>query len=77
MSDCRVCSAPITWAVVAGGPDEGLRVPLDDHEQRDYGPGRYRITADSIPPKIEAIGDESPLRTFVDHRVLCQQPRAI
>lgn len=76
MADCRVCSAPIFWATttVEGEPK---RVPLDEHEMRDYGPERYRIVTNSVPPVVEAIDQKSPLRTYVDHRTLCQQPRAI
>lgn len=73
MPDCRVCNAPIRWARTEGGE----RVPLDDHEERDYGPGRFRIVIDGIEPVIAAIAEESPARTYVDHRVLCQQPRVI
>lgn len=73
MSVCRVCNAPITWAVTAGGE----KVPVDDHEERDYGPGRYRMINNAEQPLIEPIADESPLRTHVDHRTICQQPRAI
>lgn len=73
MAYCRVCSAPITWAV----DTKGNKVPIDDHEEMDRGPGRYRILETRIEPLIEAISEESPLRTHCDHRVLCQQPRAI
>jgi hypothetical protein len=71
MATCRVCSADITWAQTP----QGEKVPLDDHEQRDYGPRRFRITHNTVPPVVEPIADESPLRTYVDHRTLCQQPR--
>lgn len=74
MADCRICTAPIRWAVEQGTGD---RVPLDDHEQRDYGPDRYRIVFDGSPPTVARIPDESPARTYVDHRAICQQPRAI
>ncbi len=73
MSVCRVCNAVIVWSE----DGDGERVPLDEHEMLDYGPGRYRIVANSVPPVVEAISEESPLRTYVDHRVLCQQPRAM
>jgi hypothetical protein len=73
MADCRVCNAPITWAVDAAE----VKIPLDDHEQFDAGPGRYRIVRDGNPPLVEPVPDESPVRTYVDHRVICQQPRAI
>jgi hypothetical protein len=73
MSVCRVCNAPILWAVTEGG----VTVPLDDHEQRDYGPGRYRVAIDGTRPTVVAVGEESAARTYVDHRQLCQQPRAI
>jgi hypothetical protein len=72
MSTCRVCSADITWSEDA----DGNRIPIDDHEQRDYGPRRYRIVRNTVPPLVEAIGEQSPVRTYVDHRELCQQPRA-
>ena len=72
MPDCRVCNAPIFWAE---GPDG--KIPLDEHEQRDYGPDRYRILANSTPPKVEPVAEESPGRLYVDHRTLCQQPRAM
>lgn len=77
MADCRVCSAPMFWAEIASGEDNGKRVPLDEHEMRDYGPGRYRIVANTVPPQVDLIDEQSPLRTYVDHRTLCQQPRAI
>lgn len=73
MANCRVCFAPVTWAI----NEEGENVPLDDHEERDYGPGRYRIVVDGVKPQVAAIAETSPLRTTVDHRILCQQPRAI
>ena len=73
MAFCRVCTAPITWSVTR----EDEKVPLDDHEEMDRGPGRYRIINGGVVPLVEAISEESPLRTQVDHRVICQQPRAI
>lgn len=73
MATCRVCTAPITWAI----DDEGERIPLDDHEQRDYGPGRYRIEIDGNPPQVAPVGEDSSARTFVDHRIICQEPRVI
>ena len=73
MSTCRVCTAPITWA----SDEAGNSVPLDDHEQRDYGESRYRIVTDGARPLVAAVPDESPARAYVDHRHLCQQPRAI
>lgn len=73
MATCRVCTAPITWAV----DENGERIPLDDHEQLNYGPKRYRITRDGNPPTVTALSEESPAQSFVDHRQLCQQPRAI
>jgi hypothetical protein len=74
MADCRVCNAPITWAVTTGAGD---LVPLDDHEQRDYGSGRYRVITDGTRPVVAAVPEQSPVRTWVDHRMICQQPRAI
>lgn len=71
MSVCRVCNVPIRWATTQAGE----RVPLDEHEEKDSGPGRYVIITDGIPPIVEAIGEGSPLRTYVDHRTICQQPR--
>lgn len=73
MANCRVCMAPITWATNG----EGENVPLDDHEERDYGPGRYRIVQDGVKPTVAAMDEASPLRTYVDHREICQQPRVI
>jgi hypothetical protein len=52
-------------------------VPLDDHEEKDSGPGRYRIIETRETPLVEPISEASPLRTQVDHRILCQAPRAI
>lgn len=75
MSNCRVCTAPITWATVED--HHGERVPLDDHEQLDYGEKRYRIVRDGNPPIVAPVPEDSPVRTFVDHRHICQQPRAI
>lgn len=72
MPDCRACNAPIFWAQTEGGQ----RIPIDEHEQRDYGPGRYRIVRDQ-PLTVAAIAEDSPARTYVDHRELCQQPRAM
>lgn len=71
MSDCRRCAASITWAV----NEKGEKVPLDDHEQLDYGPGRYRIKEDGNPALVAPVADDSAIRTFVDHRVICQRPR--
>jgi hypothetical protein len=65
--------ADVRWAVA---PD-GTKVPLDEHEQRDYGPERYRIVADGIIPEVVSVPEESTARVFVDHRYLCEQPRAI
>lgn len=73
MADCRVCTAPIRWAM----DEAGSKVPLDEHEQRDYGPGRYRIVADGSWPLIAPVPDDSTARTYVDHRTICQQPRPI
>jgi hypothetical protein len=74
MSVCRACSAPVIWAIVGDG---GERIPLDDHEQRDYGPGRYRILRDGTPPLVGAVPEESHARTYVDHRTICQEPRVM
>ncbi len=73
MANCRVCNAPVRWAV----DEQGNKIPLDDHEERDYGPDRYRIVIDGVQPTVARIDDDSPLRTFADHRALCQQPRAM
>lgn len=70
---CRVCSADIFWCV----DEEGNNVPLDSHEERDDGPDRYRITQDGERPTVARIAEESPVRTYVDHRTICQQPRVI
>lgn len=70
---CRVCSADIIWAV----DETGNNVPLDAHEERDEGPGRYRITLDGVKPVVAKIAEESPARTYVDHRRICQEPRVI
>lgn len=75
MATCRQCTVPIIWADVEDG--HGERVPLDEHEQLDYGPERYRIVKDGTPPLVARVADDSTVRTFVDHRHLCQQPRAI
>lgn len=74
MATCRVCMADIRWATIEGTDD---RVPIDSHEDADSGPGRYRIVLDGQNPVVAAIAEEHPLRTHVDHRVLCSQPRAI
>lgn len=73
MSVCRVCNAPITWAQDL----EGHTVPLDAHELRDYGPDRYRILTDGTRPVVALVTENSAGRLWVDHRTLCQQPRAI
>lgn len=73
MADCRVCNAPIIWAQ----DEHGEPVPLDSHEQRDHGPDRYFITVDGTRPTVALVPEESETRTYVDHRALCQQPRAI
>lgn len=73
MALCRVCMAPITWSV----DEAGEKVPIDDHEMRDYGPGRYRIVQTAVEPTVAAMAESSPAQTYVDHRVLCQQPRVI
>lgn len=74
MSNCRQCTAPITWAL---DPETNEKVPLDDHEQLDYGEKRYRIIRDGNPPQVSPVPEESEIRTYVDHRHICQQPRAI
>lgn len=74
MATCRVCMADIIWSTIEG---TDTKVPLDAHEDRDIGPGRYRIVRDGQHPIVAAIADEHPLRTLVDHRELCSQPRAI
>lgn len=74
MANCRVCFAPITWATNSTNNEN---VPLDDHEERDQGPGRFRVIQDGQKPIVEPVLEVSPLRTFVDHRLICQQPRAI
>ena len=86
MSTCRVCTAPIRWATNA----EGLMIPLDEHEQLDYDPPppeigiadvtggpRYRIVKDGARPLVASLPHDSTARAFVDHRYLCQAPRAI
>lgn len=73
MSACRVCYADITWAIT----ESGEKIPIDDHEERDYGADRYVIIETKSQPVIRAIAEESPTRAYVDHRVLCQQPRAM
>lgn len=75
MSYCRVCTAPIIWATLEDG--HGDRVPLDEHEQRDYGDGRYRIVKDGNPPTVAPVGEDHPARLYVDHRKICQEPRPI
>lgn len=73
MATCRVCAADIIWAV----DQQGENVPLDAHEERDQGPARYRIVIDGVKPTVDVIAEESPLRTYVDHRTICQAPRVI
>lgn len=73
MATCRVCTAPIIWSV----DGDGNNVPLDAHEERDQGSARYRIVVDGVKPTVEKIAEESPLRTYVDHRTICQEPRVI
>lgn len=73
MATCRVCTASITWGV----DEAGVKIPLDDHEQLDYGPRRYRIVADGSVPRVAAVAEDSTARTFVDHRQLCMQPRVV
>ena len=68
MANCRRCTAPITWART----ENGESIPLDDHDQRDWGSNRYRIVLDGHPPTVALIPEESPARTFVDHRHLCR-----
>jgi hypothetical protein len=74
MSVCRACNAPIIWAAAVEG---GERIPLDDHEQRDYGLDRYRIVRDGTPPLVARVALESTARTYVDHRTICGAPRAV
>lgn len=74
MATCRVCAADIIWAEVEGTEE---KVPLDAHEERDEGAKRYRIVVDGEKPKVAAIDEASPLRTYVDHRRICQEPRVI
>lgn len=71
MATCRVCGVDITWAIDL----EGVAIPLDDHEQRDYGPKRFRIVRNTERPTVEPVPEENPVRTYVDHREICQQPR--
>lgn len=73
MANCRICFADIFWCV----DEEGNNIPLDSHEERDEGDHRYRIVTDGEKPVVAKISEESPLRTYVDHRELCQQPRRI
>lgn len=73
MSNCRVCLAEITWSEL----EDGTRVPLDERENRDYGPDRYRIVQWTTPPKIERVAEESQRTAQVDHRAICRQPRVI
>ncbi len=74
MQNCRVCFADIIWAE---DQQTGENVPLDAHEERDGGLGRYKIMVDGTKPKVTAIAEESPLRTYVDHRLICQEPRVV
>jgi hypothetical protein len=73
VSVCRTCNAPIVWVL----DEHGAKVPLDDHEQRDYGPARYRILRDGARPLVVAVAPESTARAYVDHRSICGAPRAI
>lgn len=79
MSYCRQCMADITWSVLEGTEDDArpTKIPLDNHEETDKGPDRYRIKFHSTPPVVERIPETSPIIAQVDHRKICQQPRAI
>ena len=86
MTDCRVCGVTIRWAV----DSSGHAIPLDEHEQLDYDPprppvnpvgelhgARWMIVQDGTRPLVSSVPPESQRRTFVDHRYLCMQPRAL
>lgn len=74
MSLCRVCMAEIVWCESA----EGERIPLDEHEQQVQGEGRWRIVELLQPrPRIEPVAADFPAEAMVDHRTICQQPRAL
>ena len=85
MASCRVCGVDIRWAV----DSDGNLIPLDEHEQLDYDPpvprgatfeplgARFIIIQDGTRPLVAPVPAESARRTFVDHRYLCMQPRAV
>jgi len=69
---CHQCSADVTWSI----DEEGNKVPLDDHEMRDSGPGRYRvIQSGTTPPQVARVPEEVAAMTLVDHRLICQVGR--
>lgn len=72
-TQCRTCTASITWAELR----DGTKIPLDDHEEVMSGENRYRIIAfrGEDPPLAEAVSANYQARALVDHREICQQPR--
>lgn len=72
MSVCRVCMAEIVWCVT----ESGERIPLDEHEQMTTGENRWRIRETKTPPLIERVAPDFSAPAMVDHRDICQQPRA-
>lgn len=74
MATCRVCTADIVWCETA----DGTAIPLDEHEQEQIGPNRFRIKENNAPrPLIEPVAENFPAPAMVDHRTICRQPRAI
>lgn len=72
MTDCPTCGATVTFGV----NQDGQKVPLDAIEEPTSGPGRYKIVQQGNPPTIEAISEDYPAPSPVDHRVICEQGRA-
>lgn len=90
MATCRVCTAPIIWAADEEGRmvplDEHEQLDYDPprppvanaHENDALGTSpRYRIVREGATPIVATVGAQSGARTFVDHRWICMQPRAI
>lgn len=67
--------ADIVWCVT---PDDDP-VPLDEHEEQTAGEGRFRILTEVVGdrPRCEPVASDFPAPAMVDHRTICQQPRAM
>lgn len=72
MTDCPTCGATVTHGMTASGE----KIPLDSIEEPTEGPGRYRIVQNGTPPTIEAITEDYPAPSPVDHREICERGRA-